>query len=140
MPLIATGETYHGKECKHCGTTEKYRSNRACKHCTAEKRKILAAKRKEAAAKLPPREKGLEPCLGCGETKNYHFLDYCRKCQEKQRIGWMKEQKQGFICAGCGETKFYPFKDYCRKCQAAELKRREGKDIFKFIRKMNQPF
>ena len=31
--------TYHGCECKHCGSTEKYRSSKSCVQCTTSRAK-----------------------------------------------------------------------------------------------------
>ncbi|EIW7310642.1 hypothetical protein MGP47_004443 [Salmonella enterica] len=147
LPLIATGETYHGKPCKHCGTTEKYKSNRACKHCTAEKRKILAIKRKELSVTLPPRERGTERCLSCGETKNYFFLDYCRECvaAEKHRVPGLDRTINR--CDNCGVWKPYIFKGVCRQCVAAEKRRRifwavedKIKELEQRQRRYNDPY
>lgn len=138
LDLIASRETYHGQPCRNCGTTEKYKSNRACKHCTIERNKQTAIKRREAAAKVPFRERGLDRCLGCGETKNYFFLDYCRECVNKTNN--RKDSVYLQRCSSCGEWKTYHFHDFCRKCKAAERKRRQDQEFKDFLNNRGNPY
>ncbi len=132
---------YDGKPCQHCGTTKKYQSDRSCVECKRLRAEARKAKRQQESQNRKKTEPGQDVCRGCGETKNYFFLDYCRKCQAQQRKGWRKEQKQGIRCLHCGETKYYAFNDYCKKCQANEKRRIHGDGYFKYLHHIaNNPF
>lgn len=125
---------YHGKPCKHCGETLRYESTKQCVACI---RARTAAKNAERP-KPEPRYKADEKCLGCGQYKNYFFLDYCHDCRKVMRKGWDRYLPEGQQCASCGEFKHYAFIDYCRKCQANETRRREGADYFKHAYKQRK--
>ena len=55
-------KTYHAKECKHCGSTEKYVSNWTCKPCNV-KRSLHKLYDKELMAPYRTREKGREKLI-----------------------------------------------------------------------------
>lgn len=123
-PLPTKG-TYQGSPCGKCGGTERYHSNRACVACLRERDRIARTKRKEMLAEvLPYRTRNTDRCLGCGETKNYFFLDYCRDCVAAEKHRAPEKQTTFTRCDNCGEWKPYVFKGHCRSCVAAEQRRR----------------
>lgn len=130
--------TYQGSKCNVCGGVERYESNRACVACVRIKNRLAAERRKEQLNKIPLTPKSDHRCLSCGCTPSYYFLDFCRKCLNKQK---RKEWGQNLNrCCSCGEFKNYPFKDFCRKCAAAERKRRKAAEEAEQLRKYESPF
>ncbi|ENS4749164.1 hypothetical protein ACE1EB_004418 [Salmonella enterica] len=126
---------YHGKPCKRCGNTLKYRRGRQC----------IACKNKKHDTKLNAAEKYHGgPCGKCGGTLRYKKGRACVACkQEKNKHGTgsyrarsaeIPKRKPGDqLCLSCGQTKNYFFLDYCRECVTAE-KHREPEHKTTFTR------